>query len=119
MSREHHTPQDPPIQQAVAELQELIRSRYPNAQFAVATGEDPEGVYLMATVDTDDLTTVLETVRDRLVELQVDRALPLYLVPVRPMQRVLAELQKRYPHPVVPLPRLEDQVPTLPGSGGT
>jgi hypothetical protein len=119
MSVERITPQNPRIQDAVSELQRLITTRYPEATFTVAAGEDPEGIYLTATVDTDDLTTVLETVEERLVELQVDQEIPLYLVPVRPVERVLAELPRRPERPLARVPRLEEPVFTPPRPGAT
>ena len=78
----------------ITEIQDLVTKNYPKATFEVDRGEDPEGIYLTATVDTDDLTEVLETVEDRLVDLQVDQSLPLYIVPVRPLERVLRELRQ-------------------------
>ncbi len=97
MSAERITPRDPRIRGAVSELQGLIAAHYPEATFEVSEGEDPEGVYLIATVDTDDLTTVLEVVGDRLVDMQVEQALPLYVVPTRPLKRVFQELQQPSP----------------------
>lgn len=41
----------------------------------MSKGEDPEGVYLTAIVDTDDLTAVLEAVGGRVVDMQVDDGL--------------------------------------------
>lgn len=119
MSGERITPQSPRIQDAVSELQGLITRRYPDARFAVAAGDDPEGIYLTAIVDTDDLTTVVEAVEERLVELQVEQELPLYVVPVRPIERVLEELKKQ---PVRRLPRIalvEKPILNPPGPGGT
>lgn len=94
MSEERITPQDPRIQGALSELEKLITASYPGATFEVSDGEDPEGVYLTATVESDDLTSVLETVGERLVELQVEQGLPLYVVPTRPLTRVLADLNQ-------------------------
>ena len=82
----------------------MILTLHPKATFAVAAGEDPEGIYLTATVDTNDLTTVLGAVEERLVQLQVDEGLPLYVVPVRPLERVMREL--RHPEPTV-RPRID------------
>jgi len=108
MSAERVTAQDSRIQSALTELEGLIKEAYPNATFAVGEGEDPEGVYLTATVDTDDLTAVLEIVEERLVDLQVDQGLPLYVVLVRPLEWVLREL--RQPNPRV-RPRIDIESP--------
>jgi len=84
---------DPRVQSAVAELEGLIRGRYPDASFAVGQGHDPEGVYLTPTVDVEDTEAVFDVVVDRLLELQIDEGLPVYVIPVRPMGRVVAELR--------------------------
>lgn len=88
---------DPRIQKALADLEGLIHRRYPAATFDVAPGEDPEGIYLTATVDVEDTDEVVDTIIDRLLEIQVEQRLPVYVIPVRPLSRVLEELQQ--PHP--------------------
>jgi hypothetical protein len=80
---------DAAIQRAAERLQELIRARFPTASFSVARGEDPEGTYVYVVVDTDDLTTVLETVADQLFTFQVEQDLPIYVVPQRPLHRTV------------------------------
>jgi hypothetical protein len=108
---------DAAIQGAVAELERLILARYPEASFSVAVGEDPEGIHLTATVDTDDLTGVLEAVDEHLLELHLERGLPLYVVPVRPPERALRELRQRLgPSPAAPKP-MDQPVHTQPGPG--
>lgn len=97
MSPERMTTRNPRIRSALSELKGLITARYPEATFEVSHGEDPEGVYLSATVDTDDLTTVMEVVGDRLVDMQVEQGLPLYVVPTRPLTRVLQDLHQPRP----------------------
>jgi hypothetical protein len=101
----NHVPdlQDPRVQARLAELQATIRRAYPTATFAVARGEDPEGIYLTATVDIEDLDEVTALVLDRLVEIQVDEALPVYMVPDQPPARVLAQLRAHALRPVVAL----------------
>jgi hypothetical protein len=42
--------------------------------------------------DTDEVTTL---VGDRLVELQVEEGLPVYVTPLWPIQRVVAQLRER------------------------
>ena len=46
----------------------------------------------MDIVDTDE---VIAVVGNRLVELQVDEGLPVYVTPLRPIERVVAELRNR------------------------
>lgn len=84
---------DPYIQDAVKELQRLITTKFPTAVFEVGLGEDPEGVYLTAAVDVEDLTVVFDIVADRLVQMQVEEGIPVYVVPVRPLGRVLRQLR--------------------------
>lgn len=84
---------DEPTQMAVNELEEMITKQYPNAAFQVAHGEDPEGVYLKATVDIEDVDEVLDVVSDRLFAIQVEQGLPLYVIPLQPVERVMHELQ--------------------------
>ncbi len=77
----------PRMEEAVAELKELIRGRYPEATFHIGQGEDPEGIYLTAMVDVDDRGEVIDLFLDRLVDLQVEEGLPLFVAPVRTPER--------------------------------
>jgi hypothetical protein len=79
---------------AIEEIQQLVRQRFPEATFEVGHGEDPEGVHLIATVDLDDLQEVIDLYLDRLVDMQIDEMLPLYVIPVRPLERSLEMLRK-------------------------
>lgn len=88
---------DPRIQKALTDLEGLIHGRYPEATFEVAPGDDPESIYLRATVDVEDTDEVVDTIIDRLLEIQVDQRLPVYVIPVRPLKRVLEELQQPRP----------------------
>lgn len=85
----------PRIEHAIAELKGLIDRQYPNATFAVRAGEDPEGVYLVATVDVEDMGEVVDVFLDRLVDFQVDEELPVYVLAVRPLERNLAILARQ------------------------
>ena len=95
MSAERSVAIDERTQEAIDELKGMIRERYPSAVFAVAHGEDPEGVYLDATVDIEDVDEVLDVVRDRVFELQVEEGLPIYVIPLEPEKRVLSRLEAR------------------------
>jgi hypothetical protein len=85
----------PRMQEAIEELKRLITERFPDASFVVEEGFDPEGIYLVTTVDIADTDEVIDVVGDRLVELQVDEGLPLYVTPLRPLDRVIADLRNR------------------------
>jgi hypothetical protein len=82
---------DPRLLTAAAELREMIAARYPEATFEVTSGDDPAGLYLIPTVDVDDTDEVADVIAGRLLALQVDEELPVYVFPVRPLARVLAE----------------------------
>jgi hypothetical protein len=85
----------PRMHEAVRELQDLITARFPDATFVVEEGFDPEGIYLVATVDIPDTDEVIAVVGDRLVAFQVDEGLPVYVTPLRPIARVVAQLHER------------------------
>ncbi len=105
MSAERIDMNDSRIQAAIAELTGLIRDRYPSASFTVGEGDDPEGVYVTATVDVDDTDEVVDVFIDRMVDLQVKDGLPVYVIPVRPIARMAAAYeQARRTRPTASLP---------------
>ena len=84
------------MQGALSELESLIQVRFPGARFRVSRGvDDANVVHLIAMVDVDDLDAVLDTVVDRMMELQIDEGLPIFVVPVRPPKPV-AEAPDRH-----------------------
>jgi hypothetical protein len=85
----------PRIRAAIDELEGMIVERFPQATFLVHEGYDPPGIYLKATVDIDDTDEVVDVIGDRLLDLQVYEELPLYFVPLRPIERVLEEIRKQ------------------------
>src|SRR5688500_18903888 len=85
--------QDPTVTAALDELREAILRRYPNAAFETFHRDDPDGIRLRVTVDTDDTDEVLDIVIDRLYELQVEQLLPIYVIPVQPPSRTAAQLR--------------------------
>jgi len=46
-------------------------------------------------VDVSDTEEVFDVVVERLLEMQIDDALPIYVVPVRPVHRVIREMFAR------------------------
>jgi hypothetical protein len=95
MSGEQVSGTSPTIEQAVSELQHLIKTTYPDVTFEVGPGgDDPDGTYIIATVDLDDPDEVTDLVIDRVVAFQVDHRLPVHVVPVRTPERV-AQLQRQ------------------------
>jgi hypothetical protein len=95
VSAEPHLSIDKRTQAAIDELRSMIRVRYPGAIFAVSHGQDPEGIYLDATVDIEDVDEVLDVVRDRLFDLQVEEGIPVYVIPLEPEARVMSRLEAR------------------------
>jgi hypothetical protein len=96
---------DPPLMDAIAEIEALILSHFPGATFEIALGDDPEGTYLTATVDIEDTDEVMDVV-ERLLEMQVEEGIPLYPIIIRPIERVLAELRAPQPswaRPLLPM----------------
>lgn len=73
------------IQEVLEELKTLISAEYPEATFAVEVGGEPDGVYLIPTVDLENSLEVLDVIMDRLLEVQVEERLPVYVVPQRPI----------------------------------
>jgi len=95
MRPDSHVHLTPRMEEAVHELKRLITARFPQATFVVEEGFDPEGIYLVTTVNIDDTDEVIDLVGDRLVELQVAEGLPVYVTPLRPIERVIEQLRER------------------------
>jgi hypothetical protein len=93
MQPQPHDPNHPRIRRAIDELQGLVRLKFPNATFDVTCGEDPPGVYLTVTVNLDDPDDVLDVVATRLLAMEIDENLPIYVIPVRTPERVAQHLQ--------------------------
>ena len=107
MNPERHVPLTSRMEEAVHELKRRITERFPQASFVIEEGFDPKGTYLVTTVDIADTDEVMDVVGDRLVELQVEEGLPVYVTPLQPMKRVVAQLREREattPPSPLPLP---------------
>ncbi len=84
-------PLNPDRQHAIEELRGMIQAKYPTATFAVQAGiEDPHETWLTARVDLDDPDEVLDVVLDRVLTLQLDEGVPVYVLPLRTPERVAA-----------------------------
>jgi len=75
------------METVVLEFQHLIEQHYPHARFEVKSGDDPVGTYLIVTVDIEDPDEVVDVYVEKLLALQVDEGLPLYIIPVRPLSK--------------------------------
>jgi len=106
MSPEHIAATDPRVQAALRELKGLITAQYPGACFTVFEGDDPEGVYLQATVDIEDSSEALAPVLEKLYELEVDEELPIYVVTSPTNERIAAQLAARHKEPPPKLSQL-------------
>lgn len=96
MSHERTNRTESALQQAVDELQHLIQTHYPSVVFEVGPGgDDPDGTYITAIVDLDDLDEVVDLVIDRLLAFQVEERLPIQVVPIRTPERI-AELRRKH-----------------------
>lgn len=102
MTPEHRFPLSPRMEAAIAEMKQLIANRFPMTTFTVYEWDDPEGIFVDAVVDTDDLEEVTDLFRDRLLDLQVEELLPLFVIPERTPERHAAllaqEAQEREAH---------------------
>ena len=96
MRTEHLALDTPDMQAAIMEPQGLIRQHYPNTTFEVVHWDDPIGMYVLATVDVEDTEAVVDVYIDRLLELQIDAGLAVYVVPMRPLARVLASARDSF-----------------------
>ncbi|MBA3450024.1 MAG: hypothetical protein H0T18_02290 [Chloroflexia bacterium] len=83
---------------AIAEIKELILTHFTGATFDVGLSDDPDGTSMTVTVDVEDTDDVVDVIVERSLEMQVDEGIPLYVVPVRPIERIMADL--RAPDPV-------------------
>ena len=73
------------IQEVLEEFKELISREYPEATFDIEVGGEPDGVYLIVIVDLEDTEEVLNVVMDRMLEVQIEERLPVYVLPLRPV----------------------------------
>src|SRR5215216_6229715 len=95
MTPERLIPITPRLEEAIDELKGLIVRHYPDATFTVSEGEDPDGIYLTAAVDVEDMGEVVDVFLDRMVDFQVEDGLPIYVVAIRPLERNLAILNRQ------------------------
>lgn len=93
----------PRVHAALCELEALIGAHYPSATFATSEGDDPQGTYLLATVDVDDTDEVVDVFIERLMHLQIEDGLAVYVIPIRPLERIQAALFRAEVHsPTIP-----------------
>jgi hypothetical protein len=81
---------DPRIESAINEFTSLISHHYPGTTFTTYVGDDSGGVFLRAVIDVDDPDEVMNLVIDRLVKVQDEEDVPLYVLPVTTRERAAA-----------------------------
>lgn len=94
MTPEHQFPLSSRMEEAIVEMKTLISKHYPTTTFFVYEWDDPEGIFLSAVVDTEDLEVVTDLFLSRMVDLQVDEGLPLFVVPERTPEKLAALLAR-------------------------
>lgn len=87
MTPEHQFPLTPRMEAAIEEMKALISRHYPSTTYCVYEWDDPEGIFLSAVVDTEDLEAVTDLFRERELDLQIEEDLPLFVVPERTPER--------------------------------
>lgn len=99
MTSEYVNQLDERTREAIDELTDMVAKEYPGTTFKVGRGEDdPEVVHITAAVDVDDPDEVVDLVIDRMLSLEVDERIPVYLIPIRTPERV-ARLLASQPAP--------------------
>ena len=99
MSRKRFEEFDPKTVAAIQELEALILAQYPGTTFEITGDPDDEDIILLwATADVDDPDEVGDLVLDRMLEIQLNDGIPVYLVPISTPERNLAQL-KANPRP--------------------
>ena len=88
---------NPRLLEASTELETLIRKAYSDASFSRVWLDDPEGMHLRVIAPVNDPEEIFNLVCDRLLHFQIEEALPLCLVPVRPVSEVLKQLRSHSP----------------------
>ena len=85
---------NPAMRAAVEEMRERTAAGFSGTAFDVEAGEDPTGTYLVATVDIEDTDGVMDLIGDRLLDIQIEERLPLYVVVLRTPARVMHALHE-------------------------
>lgn len=82
---------DARAQTAVDEMQALVLQHYPEATFEVQRGiDDPEAIHLWVTVDLEDPDEVVDLVIEPMMEIQIEREIPVFVIPIRTPERIRA-----------------------------
>jgi hypothetical protein len=91
---------NPRIEAALAELRGLIADHYPAAHFEETVGEDPPGIYLKVMIDIEDIDEAIPVFIERMLELQIEEGLPVYVIPLQPPARVMEQIARKTRQPI-------------------
>jgi hypothetical protein len=76
----------------VEELKNTILAHHPEATFELGPGgENPTAIFLDAYVDLDDPFEILDEISDRVVDIQVDEGIPLFVMPRPTPERAIEQ----------------------------
>lgn len=80
----------PKIKTAIGELKGLIVGSYPTAKFRFTyTLDDSLGVHLVPIVDVEDEEEIYDAYGDKLLDIQIEQRLPIYVFPEKPKSQDL------------------------------
>ena len=77
---------DNKIQKLVKELCNMVRQRFPEAEFEVYEGYEPRGVYIHAYTQADDFLGVMDVVSTRMAEIIEEEGVIVAVIPL-PMKK--------------------------------
>lgn len=111
MNRQYGTAIEPHAQAVLNDLEGMIRCRLPKASFAFTHEEDAEGTYLKVTVDLDDVEEIVDQeLQHRLFGIQVEQGVRIFIIPLQPRSRVLAEIARHSYEPTSSLVATESSL---------
>ena len=88
---------DSRIQAALDELRGMILARFPDTTFEVVRRAEPDNIWLRAIADVDDLDEVTDGVFPRIIDMQDEEGLPVYIVGGWPPARLRRYLLEERP----------------------
>lgn len=84
------------MRDAITELKQRLTRRFPEATFEVRRSpEDSRTLHLLTTVDVEDRDEVMDVIIDRMMEMQIEQGLPLFVIPLRTPEREASARRER------------------------
>ena len=84
-----HLELSPEMQNAIDEVTAIISASYPTTTFVTEPGVEPDSVFVQAFVDAIEPDDVMDLYISRLVTIQVEEGIPLYVFARRTPERLL------------------------------